>query len=113
MVNVKQLIVALQGLSDPEYQRRAWLASKGPVVSSFDEQVCQTFDDTGLSDALDAEKCPPELDEQAFSTLKELDSAVSRVDQSASPERLLKDPRVKEVREIAARALALVAERQT
>lgn len=79
----------------------------------LDEQVCQTFDDTGLSDVLDAEKCPPELDEQAFSTLKELDSAVSRVDQSASPGRLLKDPRVKKVREIAARALALVAERQT
>jgi len=107
MVNVKQLLVALQELSDAEFQHRAWLASEGPVVSSFSEQISQTFDDTGLSDVLDAEECPPDFDEQTFSALKDLDSAVSRVDQTAPPHRLLKDPRVKEVREIAARALAL------
>lgn len=113
MINVEQLIAALRDLSDAGFQRRAWLASEGPVVSSFAEDVSQAFDDTGLSLALDAGRCPPEFKEQAFAALKELDSAVSRVDQSASPERLLKDPRVKEVRELAARALALVAERQT
>ncbi len=113
MVNVEQLIAALQELSDAEFQRRAWLASEGPAVSSFSEQVCQTFDDTGLSDVLDAEECPPEFDDWTFSALKDLDSAVSRVDQSAPSERLLQDPRVKEVREIAARALALFGERQT
>lgn len=110
MVDVKMLIVALQELSDAEFQRRAWLASEGPVVSSFSEQVSHTFDDTGLSDALDAEACLGELDELTFSTLKQLDSAVSRVDQSAPPERLLEDPQVKAVREIAARALALVGQ---
>jgi len=112
MINMKQLIEALQELSDAEFQRRAWLASEGPVVSSFSEDVCQVFDDTGLSLALDAGRRPPELDEQAFTALQELDAAVRRVEQAAPPERLLQDPRVKEVREIAARALALVAERQ-
>jgi hypothetical protein len=113
MINVEQLIAALQDLSDAEFQRRAWLASAGPVVSSFSEDVSQVFDDTGLSLALDAGKCPPELDEQAFSALKELGSAVRQVDQAAPPERLLQDQRVKEVREIAARALALFTERHT
>lgn len=112
MINMKQLIEALQELSDAEFQRHAWLASEGPVVSSFSEQVCQTFDDTGLSDVLDSQECPPELDEQTFATLKDLDSAVTRVDQLAPPERLLHDPRVLHVREIAARALALVGKLQ-
>lgn len=112
MINMKQLIEALQEFSDAEFQRRAWLASEGSVVSSFSEQVCQTFDDTGLSDVLDAHDCPPELDEQTFATLKDLDSAVALVDHAAPPERLLQDPRVQDVREIAARALALVGKRQ-
>lgn len=113
MINIEQLIAALRDLSNADFQRRAWLASEGPVVSSFSEDVCQVFDDTGLSLALDAGRCPPELEEQAFTALQELDAAVGRVEQAAPPERLLQDPRVKEVREIAARALALVAERQT
>lgn len=113
MINIEQLIAALRDLSDADFQRRAWLASEGPVVSSFSEDVCQVFDDTGLSLALDAGRCPPELDEQAFAALQELDAAVRRVvEQAAPPERLLQDPRVKEVREIAGRALALVGERQ-
>lgn len=113
MINIEQLIAALRDLSDADFQRRAWLASEGPVVSSFSEDVCQVFDDTGLSLALDAGRRPPELEEQAFTALQELDAAVRRVEQAAPPERLLQDPRVKEVREIAARALTLVAERQT
>lgn len=108
VVNVKQLIEALRKLSDAEYQRRAWLASAGPVVSSFDEQACQVFDDTGLSPAVDTGRRPPELSEQAFAALKDLDRAVSRVEQGAPPERLLEDPRVEQVRMIAARALALL-----
>lgn len=113
MIKVDQLIVALKDLSDEEFQRRAWLASKGRVISSFSEQVCQTFDDTGLSDVLGGEDCPPDLDKRTFSTLKDLESATSRVDQAAPPEGLLQDPRVKEVREIAARALTLLGERWT
>ncbi len=112
MINLEQLIAALQYLSDAEFQRRAWLASEGPVVSSFSEDVSQVFDDTGLSLALNAGRCPPELEERVFTALKELGAAVRRVDQAAPPERLLQDPRVKEVRELAARALALVFERQ-
>lgn len=110
MINNEQLIAALRNLSNADFQRQAWLASEGPVVSSFSEDVCQVFDDTGLTLALDAGKCPPELEEQAFLALQELDVAVRRVDQAAPPERLLRDPRVKEVREISGSVLALVAE---
>lgn len=112
MINVEQLRSALMDLSDAEFQRRAWLASDGPVVSSFSEDISQVFDDTGLSRALDAGTCPPELEERAFTALQQLSVAVRRVDQAAKPERLLQDPMVKEVRELAAHALALVGERK-
>lgn len=111
MIYVNQLIEALRDLSDADFQRRAWQASEGPVVSSFEEQVCQIFDDTGLADVLDATESPPELNEETFSVLKELHSAVARVDAAVPPGRLLRDPRVKEVREIAARALSLLDHR--
>ena len=106
MINIDQLIVSLQHLSDADFQRKAWLASEGPVVSSFSEDVCQVFDDTGLSIPLDNQTRPSELDEQTYALLQQLDSAVSRVDQSAPPEVLLRDPQVEKVRQIAARALA-------
>lgn len=110
MVKLKQLIPALQQLSDEEFQRRAWLASEGPAVSSFSEQICQAFDDTGLADALDSTTAPLELDERAILVLKDLDAAISRLDHNAAPESLLMDPRMGEIRDLAARALSLIKE---
>lgn len=105
MIAVDKLIQALRALSDEVFQRKSWLASSGPTVSSFSEQVSQTFDDTGLADALDAETCPAELTEESFAALLKLDSAVRRVDQSTPPLELLKNAQVKEVRLLARRAL--------
>lgn len=110
MIDLKQLAVALRDLSDPEFQRRAWLASEGPVVSSFEEQVCQTFDDTGLSDALDAQQAPAEISARALAELRALAAAARRVDHSVPPDQLLLDPQVARVRAIASRALTLIGE---
>jgi hypothetical protein len=106
-----QLISALRELSDEVFQRKAWLASSGPTVSSFAEQVTQTFDDTGLSDSLDSGRRPAELSDEAFSALKELDRAVKQIDQSLPPRNLLKSPKMKEVRVYARRALGLIESR--
>jgi hypothetical protein len=108
MIDMNNLSRGLRELSDAEFQHRTWMASKGPEVSSFSELVSQVFDDTGLADALDAGRCPPELSEISFSVLKELDSAVSRVDQGATPEDLLDNPKVERVRELASQALDLI-----
>lgn len=108
MIYQENLKVCLRELSSEDFQKRAWLASSGPEISSFAELVAQTFDDTGLGDALGQGELPPELDDAAFSTLKELRRAVSKVDQYAPPEELLTDPKVEKVREIAARALELI-----
>lgn len=111
MIAVDRLIAALRELSDEIFQRKAWSASSGSVVSSFAEQVSQTFDDTGLSDALDSGRRPAELTEEAYSALKDLDRAVKQIDQSMPPQNLLRDPRMKEIRLRARRALELIESR--
>jgi hypothetical protein len=108
MIYLANLIEALGHLSDVEFQRRAWLASKGSVFSSFAEDAAQAFDDTGLAAALDSGQCAPELDEKSVSLLKDLRSAVARVRDSEPPERMLTDPQVERVRQLAARALAQI-----
>jgi hypothetical protein len=108
MIAIDKLIPALRELSDEVFQQKAWLASSGPTVSSFSEQISQTFDDTGLSDALDAGQRPAVLTDESFSVLKELDKAVRRIDQSLPPQALLRNSRVKEVRVLARRALELL-----
>ena len=112
MINVVKLRGSLRELADLEFQRRAWLAAEGPIVSSFSEMVSQVFDDSGLSDSIDADRCPPELEDEAFRALKNLDRAVSVVDQSLGPEAQLEAPRMEEVRRLARAALDLLEQRR-
>ena len=51
---IKPLVIScLQELADYDFQRRVWLASTGPAVSSFTEAVSGLFDDSGVGDALE------------------------------------------------------------
>jgi len=111
MIDVVKLMDCLRELADPEFQRRTWLAAEGPAVSSFSEMVSQAFDDSGLADSIDADRCPSELDDEAFRALKNLDRAVSKVDQSLGPEAQMEDPRMEEVRRLAGAALDLLEHR--
>jgi hypothetical protein len=106
MIHTENLKTCLRQLSDPDFQERTWTASRGPEISSFSELVSQTFDDTGLEDALSENQCPSELDARSFAELKALSAAVSEVDEFLPPEVLLYDPKLRRVRELAARALA-------
>lgn len=107
-IDVKMLRGCLLELADETWQRRAWLASRGVTVSSLSELASQTFDDTGLSDALDTGKLPGGWHEGLVTALRELDAAVSRVDQRKAPEQVLRDPKMRVVRELAARCLGLL-----
>jgi hypothetical protein len=108
MIDIEKLKNCLSQLADLEYQRAAWLSAEGPVVSSFSELVSQAFDDTGLSKEINQDEAPGELNRETFAALKRLDRAVSQVDQSQSPEALLEDPCVENVRKLARRALDLM-----
>jgi hypothetical protein len=110
LIQLETLRVCLRELSDVEWQRRVWLAATGPEVSSFEELICQLFDDTGLSDAIDSGRCPAQLTEKSFLEFQRLGRAVRRVDQTAAPADLLEDPRLIEVRARAASVLDILDE---
>lgn len=105
MIAIDRLAVVLHELSDEDFQRRAWLASAGPVVSSFEELVCQAFDDTGLAIALDRGTRPAELTEESYRLLTELDSAAQKIDPSLPPQEILQSTQMMKVRVLARRAL--------
>ena len=108
MIEIQNLMQCLTELSSREFQARAWLATDGPEVSSFEESVCQTLDDTGLSDAISAGRCPAELSAKSFEALLNLDAAVSRVPQGLPPAALLDNAAMEEVRTKASHALKLL-----
>jgi hypothetical protein len=99
------LMESLEHLADRAFQERAWLGHDAPEMSSFAEQVSQTFDDTGLSAVI----AGPELDAivgvDAASALRGLNTAVDRVDQWLPPAELIDHPDMQSVREHARRAL--------
>ena len=60
----KSLLLFIAPFADTGFQERVWLNGEGPEVSSYDEALCQLFDDTGLSDVLEdssAEIINPEI----------------------------------------------------
>jgi hypothetical protein len=70
-----RIIECLKELADESFQRRVWLASSGPEVSSFDEAVCGLFDDSGLGRSLETQS--PIFNAAIDKSLGELDSLVT------------------------------------
>jgi hypothetical protein len=104
-LDLSGLVICLEELADRAFQERAWLGHTMTEMSSFAEQVSQTFDDTGLSAVI----ARPDLDAivgaDAASALRGLNTAVDRVDQSLPPAELIDHPDMQSVREHARRAL--------
>jgi heme oxygenase len=107
MVNPENVIVCLKSLADSSYQRRAWLSSSGPIVSSFSEDVSQLFDDTGLSDAL--EQGSRIFGDVIDRDLRALGKAVIAVDESTPPADLLDSDELANIRQIAASLLSRIS----
>jgi hypothetical protein len=97
-LDIPRLIDCLEELGNRSFQERAWLGARGTEMSSFSEQVSQTFDDTGLSVALEKGTLERAVDREAARALEELSASIDRVDQSLSPAMLLDDPAVERVR---------------
>jgi hypothetical protein len=91
---------ALSELADEALQRRLWTSSESPA--SYTEAVEQLYTDSALGDALERGSAfSPRTDE----LLSRLDKALRRVDGHRSPEAVIADPLVAEVRVLAAEAL--------
>lgn len=109
-LHLNQLLIpslkeSLRDLADIEFQRRAWLSADGPEVSSFDELVCQVFDDTGLSDVIDEPGLEGLVGKDVAASLRALDLAVSKIDATVPPAELVMLPEMAEIRDLARCAL--------
>lgn len=104
----KGVIEDLQDLASYNFQKTAWLASSGPIVSSFSEDYCKLFDDTGLGDALDAGQIV--FNNMTDRVLRDLDATLRKINANRSPQEILDDPLMQVVREKAAEALRLIRE---
>jgi hypothetical protein len=94
---------ALLELADEDHQQRIWSAATGPEVGSLTEAVERLFDDSGLGDALRTNAAP--FSPQTTSSLQELDRVLREVDDRRSPAAILRDPRLRRVRQLASTAL--------
>ena len=104
-----KVIESLRELSDEAFQRRVWLASSGPEVSSFVEAISGLFDDTGLGDILERPEQPPVFSPEIYDGLRELSQLIGREArsfQSLSPHALIEHPKMREIRTIAGSILA-------
>lgn len=104
-VYITALVECLTNLSDVDFQIRVWTCKSQTEESTFSELVCQTFDDTGLGDALNDDAIPLGIDADATSTLRELAAAVREVDASLPPAELIASPQMQHVRNLASRSL--------
>lgn len=105
-IDKKQVMDALKYIADYDFQKIAWLSTGAYPVSSFIEDYCGLFDDTGLSDTMKINQ--PVFSEAADQALIELRDAMDKVDDKRPPGLVLNDPLMASVREKAVKVLQLL-----
>jgi hypothetical protein len=105
-VYVHSILTSLDELADYEYQRDVWVLETRDVFSSFAECVCRLFDDSVLGHALDTYDVV--FNPQVDALLRELDEALSRVDDSRPLAEVVDDPEFEVIRPLARRAAQVI-----
>lgn len=109
MIYKEKIIELLRELSDHAFQRRVWLASSGPEVSSFTEAVSGLFDDTGLGDVLDSRSpvFSPAIDE-LLDKLRQDIEPVLRLEKQMPTDVLIESDEMNGIRRSAHELLTLI-----
>src|SRR5665213_4344881 len=110
-VQLNGVIDALQELSDIETQRRRWNSSGEGEVSSFEEAIESLFGDSGLGSEL--EKGRTGLDAQTVAILNALEMALAKIAHHRTPDQIIGDPAMEEVRRLAREAMPLIRAQAT
>ena len=105
LINHKQVIGGLQQLRSEAEQRRLWL-SDGDEVSSFIEAYCELFVDSSLERALDSGET--EFGAEVDRMLWDLDAVLIEIDDDRPVEKVIADPEMAKVRELASELLRRV-----
>jgi len=98
MINKNLLLECLRELADIDFQKEVWLNKDKEQASSFVELVCQTFDDTGLSDAIEEDCLIEEMGETLGQNLLQLDEAILKVNAKNPPDVLITSESMDQVR---------------
>ncbi|MGA8725204.1 MAG: hypothetical protein WB565_09170 [Acidimicrobiales bacterium] len=91
---------ALWELADEDVQRQVWFSPDTP--NDYIEAVCELFDDSNLGDRLDK---GPVFGAEVDETLRRLSSIAAQIDGYRSPEDVISDPLMPELRRLAGEAL--------
>ena len=101
------ILEGLQQLSDRNFQAIAWFENDRGLSSSFIDEVNAIFDDSGLDYAFNNGETV--FGRDADNALRELDSATNNIDEfNQSDKEIFYSKEMQTVREMAAKALALV-----
>ena len=91
-VNKNMVSACLKELSDVDFQRRVWVRGEGSEISSLTETMCELFDDSGLTLALDKGEGSV-YDEEIDAALRRLGTMMDAVDTSADTEEIIESAR--------------------
>ena len=103
-VGREQVRESLAELADEHVQRRLWTSPESPA--DFIECICELFDDNALGDALDAGDQVFSADADSY--LREIRTLAKRIDATRTPEDVINDPLMAEIRVVATKTLAAV-----
>lgn len=101
----------LHELSDRSMQERLWLSDgSSGEVSSFVEACCGLFDDSALGHYLDRKS--PELEVPVIVAFRELELHLQKVETYRHPQKIMDDPHMQKVRELAGAALRMIRQQK-
>ena len=109
-LQIENLVDGLECLSNMDLQERSWMHHEDVVVPSFPEVICQIFDDTGLQDLIDEKSLRAHFSHDVCADIYLLDSALSRVKGSLSPEELIESAEMDDLRSSAKKLLLTLHE---
>ncbi len=96
------VIQSLEELSDPEFQKKAWLRNEGNLISSPSEASDELFNDTGLGEEMKSRLVFSDI---ADSLLKELRKRISKINFEQNIETMLSSKEWIDIRELALQTL--------
>lgn len=101
---LKDTMDGLDELSNPILQRKLWIGDDKESMSSFTEVICEIFDDSGLSRAIESNYVP----EPFLSQFLKLGELVREIPEDDYPEEIMKHPKMNSVKIISLDILKLI-----
>jgi len=108
MIEHTPLLDGLKELASRDLQIQLWLESKDSQMSSFTEAICQVFDDSGLTRAVDANHLKKYFSKEICSSINDLDRRISRIPEFADPYEIIDHPEMNQIRLVADQLLKLL-----